>query len=69
MVILLMLSTGTESCHFVVIAGKPLREPIVQHGPFVMNTESEIEQAFSDFRNGKNGFENAATWKSSIKTK
>ena len=37
---------------FLVIAGKPLGEPIVQHGPFVMNTREEIEQALADFRNG-----------------
>jgi len=34
------------------IAGKPLNEPIVQRGPFVMNTEAEIAQAWSDFRAG-----------------
>jgi hypothetical protein len=57
---------GSEACHFVLIGGKPLNEPIVQHGPFVMNTEAEIKQAFSDFRNGRNGFEKADTWKSSV---
>jgi redox-sensitive bicupin YhaK (pirin superfamily) len=50
--------------HFVLIAGKPLNEPIVQHGPFVMNTREEIEQTFNDYRNAKNGFENVRTWKS-----
>ena len=49
---------------FVLIAGKPLNEPIVQHGPFVMNTDEEIQQAINDFRNGKNGFENARNWTS-----
>jgi redox-sensitive bicupin YhaK (pirin superfamily) len=39
----------------ILIAGKPLREPIAQYGPFVMNTQQEIHQAFSDFRNGKLG--------------
>ncbi|NVL27470.1 pirin family protein [Pseudomonas syringae pv. actinidiae] len=34
----------------LLIAGKPLREPIVQYGPFVMNTREEIEQALRDFR-------------------
>jgi redox-sensitive bicupin YhaK (pirin superfamily) len=37
----------------ILIAGRPLREPIVQHGPFVMNTQAEILQAISDYRTGK----------------
>jgi redox-sensitive bicupin YhaK (pirin superfamily) len=36
----------------VVLAGKPLQEPIVQYGPFVMNTRQEIEQALSDYQRG-----------------
>ncbi|XP_035872665.1 pirin isoform X2 [Phyllostomus discolor] len=55
-----------ERCHFVLIAGEPLGEPVVQHGPFVMNTNEEISQAILDFRNAKNGFERAKTWKSKI---
>ncbi len=34
-------------------AGRPLGEPIVQRGPFVMNTEEEIQRAFADYRAGK----------------
>ena len=37
----------------VVLAGKPLQEPIVQYGPFVMNTRQEIEQALSDYQRGE----------------
>ncbi|XP_048652326.1 pirin [Marmota marmota marmota] len=55
-----------ERSHFVLIAGEPLREPVVQHGPFVMNTNEEISEAILDFRNAKNGFERAKTWKSKI---
>ncbi|XP_003791971.1 pirin [Otolemur garnettii] len=55
-----------KGSHFVLIAGEPIREPIVQHGPFVMNTREEISQAILDYRNGKNGFEKAKTWKSKI---
>lgn len=37
----------------LLIAGKPLHEPIVQYGPFVMNTQEEIKQAMDDFRQGR----------------
>ena len=39
----------------LLISGKPLKEPIVQYGPFVMNTREEIFQALSDMRDGKLG--------------
>jgi redox-sensitive bicupin YhaK (pirin superfamily) len=39
----------------LVIAGVPLNEPIVRYGPFVMNTEAEIHQAFEDYRRGRMG--------------
>lgn len=38
---------------FMVMAGKRLREPIARHGPFVMNTEEELVQAFKDYQTGK----------------
>ncbi len=39
----------------LVIAGVPLNEPIARHGPFVMNTQQEIQQAFMDYQSGKLG--------------
>jgi redox-sensitive bicupin YhaK (pirin superfamily) len=39
----------------ILIAGKPLREPIAQYGPFVMNTREELAQAVDDFRAGLMG--------------
>lgn len=41
-----------ESARFMLMAGGPFREPIVPYGPFVMNTEAEIQQVFADLRNG-----------------
>jgi redox-sensitive bicupin YhaK (pirin superfamily) len=41
-----------EPVRFLLLAGKPLHEPIVQYGPFVMNTRQEIEQAVRDFQSG-----------------
>lgn len=42
-----------EGLRFLLVAGKPIGEPIVQHGPFVMNTREEIQQAFEDYQSGK----------------
>ena len=39
----------------LLIAGVPLNEPIARYGPFVMNTEAEIHQAFDDYRRGRMG--------------
>ena len=49
---LLRVSANTESARFIVLAGMPLNEPVVQRGPFVMNTREEIEQAVQDYQNG-----------------
>ena len=46
---------GSANTRAILIAGKPLREPIVQYGPFVMNTREQIMQAVADFRNGRMG--------------
>lgn len=45
--------TASEDSKVIIVAGKPLNEPIVQHGPFVMNSREEIMEAFNDFQAGK----------------
>jgi redox-sensitive bicupin YhaK (pirin superfamily) len=47
------IQAGREGLRVIVLAGKPLGEPVVQYGPFVMNTRAEIEQALDDYRQGK----------------
>ncbi len=45
-------ATQAQAARFLVLAALPLHEPVVQSGPFVMNSAEEIEQAFRDYRNG-----------------
>ena len=46
-------TASSEGARAILIAGRPLKEPIVQYGPFVMNTQQEIVEAVEDFRAGK----------------
>jgi redox-sensitive bicupin YhaK (pirin superfamily) len=39
----------------LLLSARPLNEPVVQYGPFVMNTREEIEQALADYRDGRLG--------------
>ena len=41
-----------QAANILLLAAEPLREPIVQYGPFVMNTMAQIEQALEDYKNG-----------------
>jgi redox-sensitive bicupin YhaK (pirin superfamily) len=47
------IQAGGQSASFLLLAARPLREPVVQYGPFVMNTREEIEQAMADYKNGQ----------------
>ncbi|MGN6515524.1 MAG: pirin family protein [Rhizomicrobium sp.] len=49
----LRVDAAGEGARFLVVAGKPLREPIAKYGPFVMNTADEIRKAISDYQSGK----------------
>ena len=49
--------------------GKIKRACVSQWGPFVMNTQEELEEAMRDFKGGRNGFERAKTWVSEVKKK
>ena len=46
------LRSGNRATRFLLVSGKPLNEPVARGGPFVMNTEAEIRQAFSDYQRG-----------------
>jgi len=45
-----LIESGNSECFLLMLQGKPINEPVVQYGPFVMNTEVEIQQAFNDYR-------------------
>ena len=47
------VKAGAEGARFLVLAARPIREPVVQYGPFVMNTRAEIEQAIRDYQSGR----------------
>jgi hypothetical protein len=49
----LVVQAGPEGARAILVAGRPLREPIAQYGPFVMNSQAEIHQAVDDFRAGR----------------
>ncbi|KAK1761075.1 RmlC-like cupin domain-containing protein [Echria macrotheca] len=50
----------------VLIAGTPLDQKVVQYGPFVLNSQEEVYQAFMDYQTHSNGFERAKGWESEI---
>jgi redox-sensitive bicupin YhaK (pirin superfamily) len=51
----LVLSSHNDSAEVLLIAGMPINEPVKRYGPFVMNTDEELQQAITDYQNGKMG--------------
>ena len=49
----ILLRGGKQGGRALLIAGRPLREPVVQYGPFVMSTREEVEQAVRDYQGGR----------------
>jgi redox-sensitive bicupin YhaK (pirin superfamily) len=47
------VQAGDQGARFLLLAARPLGEPVVQYGPFVMNSREEIEQAIADYQNGQ----------------
>jgi redox-sensitive bicupin YhaK (pirin superfamily) len=50
---LVRIKAGAGATRLLLFAGRPLREPVVFGGPFVMNTQEQIDEAFADFRAGR----------------
>lgn len=46
---------GKEDVAMLILNGQPIEEPVVSHGPFVMNTQQEIRQAIEDYQSGRMG--------------
>jgi hypothetical protein len=49
------LAAGNSAIEVLILQAQPMGEPVVQHGPFVMNTRAEIVQAFEDYKNTQFG--------------
>jgi redox-sensitive bicupin YhaK (pirin superfamily) len=49
----LQLTAGPDGAGLLLLRGTPIREPVVHYGPFVMNTQAEIEQAIRDYQSGR----------------
>jgi hypothetical protein len=48
----IVVQAGPEGIRFLLVSGKPLEEPVAWHGPIVMNTQAELQQAMSELQRG-----------------
>lgn len=55
-----------EAARFVLVAGQPLEQEVVQYGPFVLDSKEGVYQALMDYQERRNGFERAEGWRSEI---
>ncbi|KAJ5475081.1 pirin-like protein [Penicillium diatomitis] len=55
-----------KEARFLLVAGQPLDQKVVQYGPFVLNSQEEVYQALMDYQTGSNGFEKSRNWQSEI---
>ena len=46
------VQAGDQGIRFLLMSGRPIQEPVAWHGPIVMNTQAELQQAVSELRNG-----------------
>ncbi|MEO0392052.1 MAG: pirin family protein [Pseudomonadota bacterium] len=49
----IMVTAGKEGMRFLLVSGQPIKEPVAWHGPIVMNTRAELQQAMADLQNGQ----------------
>ena len=59
-------ASAEQASRFILVAGMPLDQPIVQYGPFVLTDPSQVRQAMMDYSTYTNGFERADGWESEI---
>lgn len=57
---------AAEEARFILFAGQPLDQQVVQYGPFVLNSREGVMEAMGDFQSHSNGFERAKGWRSEI---
>ncbi|KAK5201126.1 RNA pol II transcription cofactor [Cryomyces antarcticus] len=57
---------ATEDSRFILVAGLPLDQKVIQYGPFVLNSQEEVYKALLDYQTHSNGFERARDWESEI---
>jgi hypothetical protein len=50
-----LLEAGDGECEMLLLRGRPIAQPVAQHGPFVMNTRAEIQKAFADYQRTRFG--------------